>query len=593
MLKVWHFTTPPRTLTIMKFSSRTILLLLGLMLVGLAGLVYVQYSLLRDAFTLREQNFRQGVFTSFTQLNERLMGHSAMTGLFNVGADSLPPQTGRQPRNRLMVVNAEVRDDFVRYWVPTDGKRSSGNSVGAYGATSLEDSVFRYRLEKPNKVTIRMYDLTGKLDSVLVQTFRDRGDYALPLPRQRTTGTGYYIQFTTDSMSSVVRKEEGKPERWFVSSGTPDQRYGMITKVFAGLADKPVPPFEQRFSAAFVDSVLGETFRSNGIELPYEFAVSASLASPPVMQRTSASVEAVRMSEYSVLLLPGEIFVPRRTLHVRFPGSSSHLMLLVLPEFAASALFTVIIIACFAAALITIRRQKALGIRLTDFINTMTHEFKTPLSTISLAAEAIERLQSGRPRSRVRRYAGIIRDEYERMRQRVEKILQIAALEEGNVDLRKDIVDVRRLIADAVKSVALRTEDRGGRITVHAESSPDRIVGDRLHLENILLNLLDNALKYSSTTPIIDVRSFALKDTWVVEVADNGNGIAPEHLHRVFEKYYRGPSHSDQEHQGFGLGLSYVKLVAEAHGGSVAVESIPGKGTTFRVTLPQSERGTA
>jgi two-component system phosphate regulon sensor histidine kinase PhoR len=245
------------------------------------------------------------------------------------------------------------------------------------------------------------------------------------------------------------------------------------------------------------------------------------------------------------------------------------------------------IIFCFGYTIRTILRQKEFAVRLTDFINTMTHEFKTPISTIALANEAMIRPEVVRSNTKLRRYNKVIGDENRRMRNQVEKILQMATLEEGEHEFNKVRLDLHEIIQNAVDNIEVQIEARKGNVKVVLNAQQSIVQGDAVHIENVIYNLLDNANKYSANKPNISVSTLNVGGSLVVVVADRGLGIAREHIDKVFDKYYRVPTGNLHDVKGFGLGLSYVKLILEAHGGRVAIKSEPGKGTMVELRFPQ------
>jgi two-component system phosphate regulon sensor histidine kinase PhoR len=234
----------------------------------------------------------------------------------------------------------------------------------------------------------------------------------------------------------------------------------------------------------------------------------------------------------------------------------------------------------------TIYKQRQFAGLMVDFINNMTHEFKTPISTIALASEALANPEIVRDENRLLRYNRIIRDENTRMRNQVEKILEMAALEEGDYELNIAAVDAHKIIADAVQNIALQIEKRGGKIECQLRAAAPVIDADEVHLANIIHNLLDNANKYSPETPVIKIATENDGDGLHIRIADNGIGLRPEDQKRVFEKYYRVPTGNVHDVKGFGLGLSYVRLMVEAHGGTITVKSEYQKGSEFEIWLP-------
>ncbi len=223
---------------------------------------------------------------------------------------------------------------------------------------------------------------------------------------------------------------------------------------------------------------------------------------------------------------------------------------------------------------------------MTSVFYNMTHEFKTPISTIALASEAIAKPEVLKSRPKVLKYNSLIVDENNRMKHQVEKILQMAVLEEGEFELKQTDVNMHSEIEQALKNVSLQVEQMNGTIECSLKAKEHIVQGDIVHLANIIHNVLDNAVKYSSGIPAIRIETKNMDRSIVIRISDNGIGISKEDAVRVFEKYYRVSTGNTCDVKGFGLGLSYVKLVTEAHNGTVSLSSIPGKGTTVEIVLP-------
>lgn len=293
-------------------------------------------------------------------------------------------------------------------------------------------------------------------------------------------------------------------------------------------------------------------------------------------------------SEFAVALYDEVAVQPPGLLMIHFPRQSSIVMQPVWITIAVSGLLLAIVLACFAYSIFVIFRQKRLSMMKNDFISNMTHEFKTPIATISLAADSIKNPKvSGSP-EKLTRFADIIQKENSRMNRQVEKVLQAAQIERGEFKLRPVDVDLHALVQEAAEHMALQAEKRGGQVTVELAATDPVLSADRTHLANVLHNLLDNAIKYSPEAPRITVRTGGLRNGNIrVSVADNGVGMSREDQAQIFEKFFRVHTGNRHDVKGFGLGLSYVKAVAEAHGGSVAVDSALGRGSTFSLDLPR------
>jgi two-component system phosphate regulon sensor histidine kinase PhoR len=238
-------------------------------------------------------------------------------------------------------------------------------------------------------------------------------------------------------------------------------------------------------------------------------------------------------------------------------------------------------------AIFVLMKQRRLSEIRRDFINNMTHEFKTPISTISLSTEVLLKPETVADADRVRKYAGIIRKENLRMQQQVEKVLQAATLDKDDLRVNREPLDLHAMIQDAITTVKAALAEREGNISLKLEASDSLIRADKVHLSNIIYNLLDNAIKYCKERPEILVSTRNAKQGVILSVKDNGIGISKEAQRHVFTKFYRVPTGNVHDVKGFGLGLSYVKLMVEAHGGTITLKSEPGVGSTFEIYLPQ------
>ena len=255
---------------------------------------------------------------------------------------------------------------------------------------------------------------------------------------------------------------------------------------------------------------------------------------------------------------------------------------------ATAILFTIIIIAAFYLTVRTMLRQKKLGEIKNDFINNMTHEFKTPLATISLAVDAMKNEKVLQDREKISYFSSIIKEENQRMNRQVETILKASQLEKQEVELNLKPIHVHEVIKDVVDNFALQLQDKQGQAELVLNASNDLIDADEVHFSNLVNNLIDNAVKYSKdNAPLrLKITTQSNEKNISIKVEDNGIGMSKETVKRVFEKFYRAHTGNIHNVKGFGLGLSYVKAMVNAHEGNINVESTLGKGSTFTVQLP-------
>lgn len=288
-------------------------------------------------------------------------------------------------------------------------------------------------------------------------------------------------------------------------------------------------------------------------------------------------------------LFPNDIMGKNNFLYIYFPEKGSYIARQVWLPISSSLIFIGVIIFCFIYAIKVIIRQKALSDIKNDFINNMTHEFKTPLATVSLAVEALQDPELSAQDKFRTRYLGIIKDENKRLVAQVENVLQAAALDKKDFNLKVESLNLSEILESTVDHFALLIEKRGGKITFDNQLKDAKIEGDRFHLTHIFNNLLDNANKYSPDQPKIEIQVTADSEQFFIKIKDHGIGMSKDSQRKIFDKFYRVPTGNIHDVKGFGLGLSYVKTMIEAHKGTISVASELGKGSTFTINLPKTQ----
>ena len=288
-------------------------------------------------------------------------------------------------------------------------------------------------------------------------------------------------------------------------------------------------------------------------------------------------------------LFPNDILGNDNFIYVYFPEKSTHVFRQVWLPISSSILFILVIIFCFYYAIRIILKQKALSDIKNDFINNMTHEFKTPLATVSLAVEALQDPELSNQDTFRNRYLGIIREENKRLVTQVEKVLQAAALDRNEFNLKLESIHLPAMLQACMDQFALQVENRGGKLEFIGDMKDPYIVGDVFHLTHLFNNLLDNANKYSPSNPKIRVAVKEQGSEVQITFQDQGIGMSRDAVKKIFDKFYRVPTGNVHDVKGFGLGLSYVKTMLEAHHGTIQVQSELGKGSTFTINLPKKQ----
>jgi two-component system phosphate regulon sensor histidine kinase PhoR len=274
------------------------------------------------------------------------------------------------------------------------------------------------------------------------------------------------------------------------------------------------------------------------------------------------------------------------TLYVSFPKRNKYVLSSIMGMAIMSIVFTLIIIIAYSSALYQLIKQKQISEIKTDFINNMTHEFKTPIATINLALDAIKNPKVIDDKEKVKRYLRMIREENKRMHAQVENVLQISKLEKNQLEISKEEMDVHDLIEDAMSHIELIVEDQKGYIKTHLSATDSMVMANDTHFTNVLVNILDNAVKYTEGEPKIDIYTEKVKNYIQIKIKDQGQGMSKSVQKRIFEKFYREHTGDIHNIKGHGLGLAYVKRIVDDHDGQVSVEGEKGKGSTFIIKLP-------
>ncbi len=340
----------------------------------------------------------------------------------------------------------------------------------------------------------------------------------------------------------------------------------------------------RRINEDLIIDVLKKSLKENNIPLEFEYGIKrGDKTNFPVPVSDSAKVA---NTIFQANLYPNDIFQKDIKLIVFFPQKDSFIYRSLNWLLVASFLFSLFILMTFALSIFYILRQKKISEMKSDFINNMTHEFKTPIATISVATDSITNEKVISDPERIKYFAGMIKKENTRMNRQVEDILTIARLDRKDFEFNWEAIDVHELIKDAVQGIALQIEKRNGKIDLNLGAANPVATTDKIHCTNLLYNLIDNANKYSGEAPEIYISTRNLQHGILISVEDHGIGMPKAIQAKIFERFYRQTSGNIHNIKGFGLGLSYVKAVLEANRGSISVQSEPGKGSKFDVFLP-------
>jgi len=342
-------------------------------------------------------------------------------------------------------------------------------------------------------------------------------------------------------------------------------------------------PIHKRINKQELELALNREFEERGFDIDYEYGIYSKdlptrIKSDGFIYNPDSTFKAPMFMDFD----GNSDF----TLHLNFPNKNAFLIKSIIGMSLLSFLFGAIILVVFISAIYQWIKQKKMSEIKSDFINNMTHEFKTPIATINLAVEAIKNPKISSDQEKVTRYANMIRDENNRMHAQVENVLQISKLDKNELDIKMEEIDLHEIIEDAIAHVDLIVSDRQGYITTHFNLKDASYYASEMHLTNVIVNILENASKYSPEAPIIDIVTSEVNNQLQIAIKDQGAGMSKQVLKHVFDQFYREPTGNIHNIKGHGLGLAYVKKIVELHSGTVFAESEVGKGSTFYIQLP-------
>jgi len=363
-----------------------------------------------------------------------------------------------------------------------------------------------------------------------------------------------------------------------------------------------VPPITQSYSPDDINNRLRKAFDKDGLKrVGFDFSLISNAGSTDQNFRTQDELQSPNfLREWDDSNRNKNFIIPLTAPENADANSvlSDELLIVVVHDFNAlvqgemrpmiisAVFFTLMIIAAFSVTVNALLRQKKLSEIKNDFINNMTHEFKTPLATISLAVDALRNEKVIQDREKSGYFTGIIKEENRRMNKQVETILQASLLDRQDQQLNLRSLHVHQIIQEAMENFQLQLEGKGGSAELQLNAKSDLIEADEVHFMNLITNLIDNAVKYSKDNLLIKITTHSTAKSLVIRIEDNGIGMSKETQRRIFEKFYRAHTGNLHNVKGFGLGLSYVKTIVEAQRGKIKVDSAIGKGTTFTLEFP-------
>lgn len=364
-------------------------------------------------------------------------------------------------------------------------------------------------------------------------------------------------------------------------------RKKLVQNVVTELVDvNTFKPIEKRTSVSEIESVLSNELRNAGINTEFYFGVTNPDSNKLALVKSGTDISELQRSNLRASLFPNELFAEHNQLIVYFPHQESYLLGTVAGMLALSVGFIFLTVFVFYKTVEMFLRQKKITAIKNDLINNITHEFKTPISTIAIACEALTEPKLADGKNSVERYSKIIGEENNHLKLMVDALLTTASMEKGELNINKVSVNLHEIIEASSAKFQHTLYQKNGKIELNLSADKFTIEGDAFHLANIFSNLIDNAIKYNEQPPVITITTKNEADTVVVTVRDNGIGIPKEHLGKIFDTFFRVVGGNIQDVRGNGIGLSYTKKIIEELGGQISVQSEIEKGSEFTITFP-------
>lgn len=529
------------------FHKGNIRVIIFMASIALVGLIAIQVFWVRNAISLSEEHFEQSVndaLKNVVRRYEKQMAAAKIIKKFNFRKQGIRSFSVADNPTKVVV---DSMGDITHYKTPN-------SKVNVKIVEEFSEDINGVITKKTREKNYTADSVTGEINS-----------------KTEMDGPAYFQKIDTSELR----------QKWV------SHQSDIVNDVFDELVSVNVyNDYNKKVDTTIIDSILRVELADKGVTAKYKFKVCSPAAHKQCSDSCKAIDEHYLNSPYKVNLSPDNIFIAPQYLTVYFPHQKRYLLSSLWSMLLVSGAFLLALIFSFYYTITTIFKQKKLSEIKNDFISNMTHEFKTPISTISLACEVLNDKSVEKTPERTAKFVRMIGDENKRLSLLVENILQTAILDKGKFKLKISQVDIHTLIEQTITNIKLQVENREGEITTDLKALQSTVNADRVHITNIIFNLIDNALKYSNEKPHIKISTTSDTQGIFISVQDNGIGISKENQKRIFETMYRVPTGNVHNVKGFGLGLSYVKAIVEKHGGTIAVESELNKGSTFTVYLP-------
>ena len=599
-------------------------LITALMTIALVGVVVMQLYYIRQAYHLNSQLFEQNVNQALNAVVNKVQRRNAASHITRKDFERrLNLEQERRDKEDAILQLAERHKE-------QETQRKAAQQKLIIDDLNFQDSMIRVKFRDPEIISEETYvalgnqsttpldvDVNVRLDADLHlvdgnvrKSFRLESKKTFSLKPEKLPDSIRYLAYSPvdgqplkvsvatldgvldakfkneDALAARRYQQELKQLKTDTLSVFDSDNFNLVEEAAKEMEQENVP-ITQRVSKNVLDTLIKRELLNKNIPLDYNFWVKLANQDSLLFQKVAlGDVDSADANTFSTTLFSNDIKRDPGMLYVHFPNMNAAIFSNMGATLASSGGLVLVLIFIFSYTLYAILKQKKISEMKTDFINNMTHEFKTPVATIMIASEALKDPELTEDRSRVKKLAGIIYDENMRLGNHIERVLSIARLDKKELHLEWEEVNVNDLIIEVADSMSLQLEKRSATLTLNLDATDALVLGDELHLSNIIYNLLDNANKYSADAPNIKILTRNLQKSLVIEIADQGIGIDKDNTKRIFDQFYRVPTGNLHDVKGFGLGLNYVQDIVAQMKGTIKVRSEKDKGTVFEITLP-------
>jgi two-component system phosphate regulon sensor histidine kinase PhoR len=519
-------------------GKKMFILIVFLMSVSLIGIIAVQLYWINNALESKKEQFKNEVQKSLGSVSEKINDREQVK--FEKSIEGILENIG-------LADNAQIKN-YLFQQIDTATKQKF-----TFGATILEEN-FKLPTDFLDKDSLIFTRVSGKKDFFQSKLIKGVDNIFSATDQNRFSSTKRLTSIEKAQFSEFFRDVNSKK------------------------------PIYQRISNNELNTTIKEELEKRNIDLGFKYGVYSKDGLATKLKSGYYTINKKNSEHYPLFFnTQGEVDYE---LYLTFPTKNKHILADISNILLLSLFFIFIIIVAFSSSLYQLIRQKKISEIKTDFINNMTHEFKTPIATINLALDSIKNPKIINDSEKVMRYVQMIREENKRMHSQVENVLRISRLEKNQIEISKETIDMHDIIEDAITHISLLVDDKKGSVETHFEAITSEIPGNQFHLTNVVVNMLENALKYTQGAPKIDVYTESINKFFVFKIKDKGIGMTKVVQKQVFDKFYREQKGNIHDVKGHGLGLAYVKEIVETHHGTVFIESEKGKGSIFTVKLP-------